>query len=94
MSKSIKLVLAKFLYSSISRSSDKSNYYFIKEVEKKLIKNAFSIVTELGEGNYSYLELVLTPEKYKTITIYTFTPNLNPGTVNPILRHFFTFFTS
>ena len=80
MSKSTESILDQFLYTSIPRSLDEPNYYSMKEVEKKLIENAASIQTELGGRNNRYLGLVLSSEKYQTITGHTFAPHPNPGT--------------
>ena len=42
--------------------------------------NAASIPTELGGGNHGFLGLVVTPQKYTTLTGHIFTPHMNPGT--------------
>ena len=80
MSESSESILDQFPHSSISKSTEEPNYYSIKEVEKKLMRNAASIPTELGGGNHSFLGLVLSLQKYTTITGHVFTPYLNPET--------------
>ena len=80
MSENSESILDQFPHSSISKSTEESNYYLIKELEKKLMCNAASIPTELGGGNHGFLGLVLSPQKYTTITGYIFTLHLNPET--------------
>ena len=48
MSENSESILDQFPHSSISKSTKESNYYLIKEVEKKLMRNAALIPTELG----------------------------------------------
>ena len=80
MSGNAESILDQFPHPNIKKTLDEPNYYSIKAVEKKLIRNAASIPTKLGGGNHGFLGLVLTPQKYETITGYVFTPHLNPGT--------------
>ena len=87
MSKSIEAIMDLFPYSIIVKVEDEPNYYLIKEVEKKLMHNAASIPAELGGGNHSFLGLVLTPQKYTTITEQIFTPHINPGTFPQFLQN-------
>jgi len=44
------------------------------------MRNTASIPTELGGGNHGFLGLVLTPQKYTTITGQIFILYVNPGT--------------
>ena len=81
MTESVDLVIEGFLYSTIKKSSGEPTYQIIKDIEKKLIKNASSYLTELGRGNHSYLGLVLTPVKYQLVTEHFFNPHPNPGSI-------------
>ena len=69
-----------FPYLISTKVEDELNSYWIKEVEKKLIRNTASIPAELGGDNHNFLGLVLTLQKYTTITEQIFTPYINPGT--------------
>ena len=80
MSESTEEIIDQFPHSVITKVEDKLNYYSIKEVEKKLMRNVASILIELGGSNYSFLGLVLIPQKYTTITGRVFTPHVNLGT--------------
>jgi len=89
MSDSIDSVIEGFPDSTIEKHAGEPNYHVIKDVERKLIKNASLYPSELGGGNHGYLGLILTPEKYALVTGHDFTPHLNPGSLptfpnNPI----------
>ena len=55
------------------------NFQIIKEVERKLVKNASSYPSELGGGNHGHLGLSLQPTKYTLVTGQDFIPHPNPG---------------
>ena len=80
MSESPQSIIDLFPHPTIEKSTEEPNYYSIKPVEKKLIRNVASIPTELGGGNHGFLGLVVTPQKHVNITGNVFTPHLNPGT--------------
>jgi hypothetical protein len=81
MTESIDSVIEGFPQSNIEKVKGELTYHTIKDVEKKLIKNASSYQTELGSRNYGYLELILNPTKYELITRNIFTPYPNPGSI-------------
>ena len=81
MSDNVDTIIKGFSYSNIERISGEPSYHSIKEVERKLIKNASSFPSELGDSQHGYLGLVLTPEKYQLVTRSTFTPHLNLGSI-------------
>ena len=78
--KSPQSIIDLFSRPTIEKSTEEPNYYSIKPVEKKLIHNVVSILTKLGGGNDSFLDLVMTLQKHVTITWNVFTPYLNLGT--------------
>jgi len=80
MSESPQSIIDLFPHPTIEKSTEEPNYYSIKPVEKKLMRNVASIPTELGGGNHGFLGLVVTPQKHINITGNVFTPHLNPGT--------------
>ena len=80
MSESTEAIIDQFPHSVITKLEDEPNYYSIKEVEKKLMRNAALILTELGGGNHTFLGLVLTLQKYTTITGQVFMLYVNTGT--------------
>ena len=71
----------------IIKVENELNYYSIKEVEKTLMRNAAPIPKDLGEGNHSFLGLILTLQKYTTITGQIFTPHVNLGTLPQFLQN-------
>ena len=81
MTESADSIIEGFPHSSIEKIKGEPTYYSIKEVERKLIKNASSFPSELGGGNHGYLGLVLKPTKYQLVTGETFTPHPNPGSL-------------
>ena len=81
MSESIDSVIEGFPYSTIEKHVGEPNYQAIKEVERKIIKNASSYPSELGGGNHGYLGLILTPLRYELITGILFSPHPNPGSL-------------
>ena len=87
MSDNVDTIIEGFPYSSIEKISGEPSYHNIKEVERKLIKNASSFPSELGGGQHGYLGLVLTPEKYQLVTGNTFTPHPNPGSIPTFPEH-------
>ena len=87
MSDSVDSVIEGFPYSTIEKHTGEPNYHSIKEVERKLIKNASSYPSELGGGNHGYLGLILKPEKYALVTGHTFTPHPNPGSIPTFPEH-------
>ena len=60
MSESTEAIIDQFPHSVIAKVEDEPNYYSIKEIEKKLMRNAASIPPELGGSNHGFLGLVLT----------------------------------
>ena len=54
MSESLQLIIDLFSHPTIEKSTEEPNYYSIKLVEKKLIRNVASILTELGESNHGF----------------------------------------
>ena len=70
-----------FLNSSIHMIEGETTYETIKQAEKNLIENKSSTQSTLGAGNHGFLGLTLTPEKYFTVTSYTFQPHVNPSTL-------------
>ena len=87
MSDNVDTIIEGFPYSSIEKISGEPSYHNIKEVERKLIKNASSFPSELGGGQHGYLGLVLSPEKYQLVTGNTFTPHPNPGSIPTFPEH-------
>ena len=81
MTESVDSIIEGFPYSTITKHAGEPNYHAIKDVERKLIKNASSFPSELGGGNHGYLGLILTPEKYTLVTGHDFTPHQNPGSL-------------
>ena len=81
MTESADSIVDSFPYSNIEKIKGESLHHSIKEVERKLIKNALSFLSELGGGNYGYLGLVLTPVKRQLVTGETFAPHPNPGSL-------------
>ena len=79
MSESIDSVIKEFPYSTIERHVGEPNYKVIKEVERKIIKNASSYPGELGGVNHRYLGLILIPLRCELITGILFSPYPNPG---------------
>ena len=79
MSESIDSVIEGFPYSTIEKHIGEPHYQAIKEVERKIIKNASSYPSELGGGNHGYLGLILSPLKYELLTGILFNPHPNPG---------------
>ena len=60
MSESTEAIIDQFLHIVIAKVEDEPNYYSIKEIEKRLMRNTASILAELGGGNHGFLGLVLT----------------------------------
>ena len=54
MSESPQSIIDQFPHPTIEKSTEEPNYYTIKSVEKKLIRNVASILTELGGGNHGF----------------------------------------
>jgi len=81
MTESMDLVIERFPYSTIEKIDGEPNYHTIKEVERKLNKNASSYQMELGRGYYGYLSLVLSLTKYNLVTRSNFMPHPNPGSM-------------
>ena len=81
MSDSVDSVIEGFPYSTIEKHSGEPNFQVIKEVERKLIKNASSHPIELGGGNHGHLGLLLQPSKHTLVTGQDFTPHPNPGSL-------------
>ena len=81
MLESVDSVIEGFPYSTIPKHAGEPNYQAIKDIERKLIKNASSYPSELGGGNHGYLGLILTPEKYLLVTGNNFEPHPNPGSL-------------
>jgi len=81
MSDNVDTIIEGFPYSNIEQIKGEPSYHSIKEVERKLIKNASSFPSELGGGQHGYLGLVLKPEKYQLVTGSTFTPHPNLGSI-------------
>ena len=86
MSDNVDAIIEGFPYSTIEQIKGEPSHHSIKEVERKLIKNASSIPSELGGGQYGCLGLVLAAEKHNLVTGSTFTPHPNPGSI-PIFQH-------
>ena len=57
-------------------------YKNIKEVEKIIIINVSSIESELGGGKYSLLGLVMSANRWNTITGQAFISHTNPGALS------------
>ena len=66
MSGNTEFILDQLPHSSIPKSSGEPNYYYVKDIEKKIIRNTSSVPSELGGVNHSYLGLILSLEKYLT----------------------------
>ena len=54
MSESIEEIIDIFQHSIITKVEDEPNYYSIKEVEKKLLRNTVSIPAELRGDNQAF----------------------------------------
>ena len=81
MSESVHSAIKGIPYSTILKHAGELTHKVIKDVERKLIKNASSYPSELGGGNDGYLGLILAPEKYLLVTGSNFTPHSNPGSL-------------
>jgi len=81
MADNVDNIIEGFPYSTIDKVSGEPTYHIIKEVERKLIKNASSFPSELGGGQHGYLGVVLTPTKYNLVTGHDFIPHPNPGSI-------------
>lgn len=75
----VESIIESFPTSSIPSVEGEPTYKSIKEVEKCIITNASSIESELGGGQHGLLGLVISPERYLTITGHEFIPHENPG---------------
>ena len=58
-------ILDQFPHSSIENFTGEPNYYSIKEVEKKVIRNTSSIPSELGGVNHGHFGLISSAENTK-----------------------------
>ena len=81
MSESVDSAIVGFPYSTISKHAGEPTYKVIKDVERKLIKNASSYPSELVGDNHGYLGLILAPEKYLLVTGSNFAPYPNLGSL-------------
>lgn len=87
MSDNVDAIIEGFPYSTIEQIKGEPSHHSIKEVERKLIKNASSIPSELGGGQHGYLGLVLAAEKCNLATGSTFSPHPNPGSIPTFPDH-------
>ena len=71
-----------FPCSTTEKTNGEPTYHTVKEIERKLIKNAPSFPSELGGGEHGYLGVALTPTKCNLVTGHVSTPQPNPGSIS------------
>ena len=54
-------------------------YETIAELNLKLIANAASVQSNLGDGQLGLLHLTVSPVEYGTLSVVAFVPPINPG---------------